>query len=168
MFTKLHWIDCPNLDVDQIAISARPRGCDWLEDEIRAFKFTGITTVVSLLESNESWELGLDEEKEFCERFQIGFLQFPIVDVNVPRSDEKYVELCKNLCQKIDDGERILIHCRMGIGRSSMLAASLALKYGCEEETVFDKIRKNRGLEVPDTQEQREYVMKINGEWKRT
>ncbi len=46
----------------RFAISSRPRGGDWREVELLAWKALGIDTVVSLLEPHEQSELGLEEE----------------------------------------------------------------------------------------------------------
>ena len=47
MLTELYWIDGPW--PGKLAISARARGGDWLEDEMRGWRRNGIDTVVSLL-----------------------------------------------------------------------------------------------------------------------
>ena len=46
----------------RLAIVPRPRGGDWLEDEVRAWKEMGFDVVVSLLTRDELDELGLVAE----------------------------------------------------------------------------------------------------------
>jgi len=46
----------------RLAIMPRPRAGDWLDDEIAGWKADGIDIVVSLLEANEVYELGLSQE----------------------------------------------------------------------------------------------------------
>jgi hypothetical protein len=46
----------------RLAIAARPRGGDWLEDELNGWRLAGINVIVSLLESDEVAQLGLLEE----------------------------------------------------------------------------------------------------------
>ena len=46
----------------RIAIAARPRGNDWLCDEVSAFSREGIDTLVSMLTDEEAEELGLEQE----------------------------------------------------------------------------------------------------------
>jgi len=41
---------------------ARPRGNEWLEDEILSLKRQDVQVIVSLLERNEVYELGLEKE----------------------------------------------------------------------------------------------------------
>lgn len=46
----------------RIAIVARPRGGDWLCDELQAFSREGIDVLVSMLTQEEAEELGLKGE----------------------------------------------------------------------------------------------------------
>ncbi len=57
MRTNLYWIDGPWLG--RLAISPRPRGNDWLEDEVRGWKQAGVDVVMSLLTEDERVDLGL-------------------------------------------------------------------------------------------------------------
>ena len=51
----------------QLAIVARPRGNEWLEDEVRSWRESGVDVIVSLLTSDENTELGLTEEGKTVE-----------------------------------------------------------------------------------------------------
>ena len=51
---------------DRIAIVARPRGDDWLCDELTALSSEGVEVLVSMLAEEESRELGLESESENC------------------------------------------------------------------------------------------------------
>jgi len=57
MTTELHWIDGPWLG--QVAISSRPRGGDWLEDEVHSWDQLGVDIAVSLLTKDETVDLRL-------------------------------------------------------------------------------------------------------------
>lgn len=78
-----------------LAIVPRPRGGEWLEAEIRAWKAAGIDAVVSLLVSAEEWELGLREEAAVSQSAGIRFYSFPY-----PRPPDA----C--LCRKVAPPER--------------------------------------------------------------
>lgn len=64
MFTDIHWINDEKIGEKKIGTMARPRGNDWLEDEIMSLKNRGINCLVSLLEKSEEWELGLQNEEQ--------------------------------------------------------------------------------------------------------
>src|SRR5262249_15997324 len=62
------------------------------------------------------------------------------------------------LLARFREGVGIAIHCRAGIGRSSLLCASLLVKDGWTDGDAFQAIQQARGFPVPDTPEQREWV----------
>ena len=62
MGTELHWVDGPW--PGRLAIAARPRGGDWLEDEMAHWHHSGVDTVLSLLSPDEEHTLGLDNEAD--------------------------------------------------------------------------------------------------------
>ena len=84
ILTQVYWIQAAK--AGRLAIMPRPRGGDWLEDEIARWKEAGIDTVVSLLERQEIAQLGLDQEAELCGARNIEFVSFPIPDRGVPES----------------------------------------------------------------------------------
>ncbi len=57
MKNPVYWIE--GVPTGKVAIVPRPRGGDWLEDEVRAWRAAGIDVVVSLLTDDEVRELGL-------------------------------------------------------------------------------------------------------------
>ena len=57
MLTQVYWI--PLDQKGALGIMPRPRGDDWLEDELQALARYGVTFLVSLLEREEEEELGL-------------------------------------------------------------------------------------------------------------
>src|SRR5207253_1157392 len=60
MWTKLHWVSGPW--PGRLAVATRPRGGDWLEDEIASWRQAGIDTVFSLLTPEEERDLDLADE----------------------------------------------------------------------------------------------------------
>jgi len=86
MKADLFWIPGPWRG--RLAISARPRGGDWLDDETAAWKCAGIHVGVSLLENEEAAQLNLTEEGPSAERHGITFISLPIPDRGIPTSFE--------------------------------------------------------------------------------
>ena len=60
MRPAVHWIEASL--PGRLAIMPRPRAGDWLDEEIAGWRAEGIDVVVSLLESDEVSELGLQRE----------------------------------------------------------------------------------------------------------
>jgi protein-tyrosine phosphatase len=143
-----------------LAIMPKPRGKDWLEDEIKGLKNLGYELVVSFLEKSEEIELQLTEERSFCEQSDIEFVSFPIPDRGVP-DDKEFLNLVSKLYQKIFQGKKAILHCWGGIGRAGITASSILIKHGLTGEEAFQKVSEARGLQVPDTKEQKLWVLNI-------
>ncbi len=157
MFTKIYWIY--QLDNSaKIGIMARPRGNDWLEDEINHLKNNGVDVLVSLLEKCEIDELGLKDEEKYCIAKNIIYINFPIKDRDNPQDKNLLDKFIATIVLKINEGKSIVIHCRMGIGRASIIASSILLQYNFTVNEIIDKITSIRGLKVPDTEEQVEWL----------
>jgi protein-tyrosine phosphatase len=136
----------------------RPRGGDWLEDEIRSLKSSGVDAVVSLLERAEDEELDITEEQALCESNGISFLSFPIPDRNVPPSGREALDFAGSVLNLLRSGRSVVIHCRQGVGRSALVAACVMMVGGVPVDEAFEKIEAARGCPVPDTPEQRRWV----------
>lgn len=142
----------------RLAISPRPRGGDWLEDEVDAWQRSGIRMVVSLLADDEVVELGLEEENSQLQKRGMRFIHFPITDRGVPTSAPDFSALVRRLAAELSDGCSILIHCRQGIGRAGMLALGVMLVCGLSLETAIRNIEAVRGTSIPETAGQREWM----------
>jgi protein-tyrosine phosphatase len=152
--SRLHWIEMPG----RLAIMARPRADDWLEADVTEWRTSGVHLVVSLLEQEEVSELGLQREPELCRARGIEFVSFPILDRGVPDL-RPALDLVRSIADGIAGGRSIAVHCRAGIGRSSVIAACAMICSGIEASEALALIRMARGVMVPDTDEQRDWVM---------
>lgn len=156
MLTEVYWV--MDSEAGRLGIAPRPRGGDWLIDEMRAWRLAGVDTVVSLLTSAEAAELELEGEGSSCEREGIRFHSFPIEDRGLPASSAAVAALADKLTGELDSGRSVVVHCRQGIGRSSLVAASVMVSLGENPEQVLDRIESVRGRPVPDTEEQRSWL----------
>ncbi|MDF0584161.1 dual specificity protein phosphatase family protein [Bradyrhizobium yuanmingense] len=130
---------------------------------MKRWKDSGVDMVVSLLEQEEISELGLQHEAELCRSNGIEFISFPIPDRGLPESLREASQIAHLLVTGLRDGRSIAIHCRAGIGRSSVIAACVLIYSGIEAEDALALIRTSRGLVVPDTDEQRDWVAAFGG-----
>ena len=157
MRTELYWIEGPWQG--KLAILPRPRGGDWLEDEVQGWRAAGVDVVVSLLTSDEVAELDLEQEGRLCEAHGIDFRSFPIVDRSVPASRKATLDFVKKLAKLLMEGKTIAIHCRQGIGRSALIAACLLVLSGILPDAAFLRVSEGRGCSVPETSEQQQWLM---------
>jgi protein-tyrosine phosphatase len=160
MLVQIYWISLGQSG--RLGIMPRPRGNDWLEDEVESLKMSGVDLIVSLLEYDKINELGLVEEQAFCEANGIEFINFPIRDRSVPASRKVFLELATRLATCVAEGKSVVVHCRQGVGRSSLLAACVLCLHGSSADEAFEEIQDARGCAVPDTEEQREWLKAIS------
>lgn len=142
----------------RIALVPRPRGGDWLEDEAAAWAFGGLNVIVSMLDAEEIAGFELKREAEFCAANGIEFVSFPVKDRGVPDLNEEFQRLTEKLKTLLLNGKNIGIHCRQSIGRAPVLAAILMTKFGVDADEAFRELSRVRGVEVPETDEQRKWV----------
>ena len=154
--SRLHWIDLPA--GRRIAIMARPRPDDWLDVDVAEWRARGLDVIVSLLEPEEVSELGLQREAALCRTIGIAFLSFPIPDRGVPEIPGA-TRIAESIAAWTAEGRSIAIHCRAGIGRSSVVAACAMICSGIEAGDALSRIKEARGVSVPDTEEQRDWIL---------
>ena len=156
MGTKLHWVDGPW--PGKLAVAARPRGSDWLEDEIANWHRAGIDTVLSLLTPEEEQSLDLTNEASVVKARGMNFMQLPIPDREVPGSETEVSAALEKLNAKLSSGRNVIVHCRQGVGRSGLVAVCLLVTNGLDVKTAVKSISAARGVPVPETKEQRQWI----------
>jgi protein-tyrosine phosphatase len=142
-----------------LAIVTRPRGGDWLEDELRRMQRNGIQVLVSMLEDEEAESLGLAEERLLAEQNGLAFLSYPIADRTTPGDVSSFRGFAEDLAERLRAGERIAVHCRGSIGRASIATASALIHLGWSAEKALAAVEAARGCPVPDTEEQLRWIL---------
>jgi protein-tyrosine phosphatase len=148
-----------------LSIVSRPRGGDWLEQEISGWKDAELNTVVSLLTSDEEAEFELLGERESSEEQGLRFYSLPIADLGVPSSRKETLAVLSQVENLLAAGQNVGIHCRQSVGRSGMIAASLLVMSGSDPREAVESVSIDRGLPVPETEEQREWVIELAREF---
>ncbi len=156
MRTELYWISGPW--PGRLAIMPRPRGGDWLEDEIQSWRRSGVDVVVSLLTHEEQADLYLHAEEALCRANGIEFVSLPIVDRSVPSSVAAFSEQMNKLAELLSKCQNIAVHCRQGIGRAALVAICLLVMSGMEPASAIERVGVARGCSVPETVEQRRWI----------
>ncbi len=111
-----------------------------LDLDLAAIKTWGADAVVTLMESKELdlydvcdlpskvWNLGMD------------WIHLPIQDERAPTKqfDLAWLTEGKNLVVRLMAGQRILLHCKGGLGRTGTVAAKLLIEFGYNADTAVD------------------------------
>ena len=140
----------------------RPRGGEWLADEMAALRHAGADILVCMLTARELDELGLVEEASVARAAGLCFVGLPTQDRGVPEVGA-FRDLVGQLVGAVNAGKHVVVHCRMGIGRSSMVASAVLMARGWGARRAWSAVESARGLAVPDTEEQRRWVDLVMG-----
>jgi protein-tyrosine phosphatase len=151
-------VPCPQ---GRLATMPRPRGFDWLRGEITSLRTAGVTDVVSMLTAEEEVELGLSLEGKFCAEVGLHFHRHPIGDRGVPLQPA-FDAFIDTLAPVLLQQGFIAIHCRAGIGRSTVVAAALLCRLGVSAEDAITLISHARGFDVPDTDDQYDFILSLD------
>lgn len=156
ILTRQYWITA------YLATQPRPAGKENLPAEIENWVKQEVKIVVSLLTPSENKELGLEQEQTICEEKGINFVNFPIEDLQLPESFLATKKLAEMLQNAILEGQKVVIHCRAGIGRATLLASSVLILSGLSAQKALATVGQARGVTVPDTQAQKEWIEKFS------
>jgi protein-tyrosine phosphatase len=151
----LYWIR--GFPDGHLAIMPVPQVED-LERATRHWKEEGVDIVVSLLEATEAAGI-VRLEKELCEEVGLEFIWFPMKDGSVPSSKKAFGSLAVSLAEAIAVGKSVAIHCRAGIGRSSLVATAVMSYFHVDVEVALNMVAEARKAEVPQTEEQRQWIL---------
>ena len=141
----------------RLAILPRPRGGDWLADEVAAWRRAGVDVVLSMLTSDEVADLELTAEADECRAQGIEFLTLPVPDRGVP-ANKAAADMIARLAGLVAEGKTVAVHCRQGIGRSAVIAAGVLIALGADAESAIRAVADARGCPVPETPEQRRWI----------
>ena len=153
----LQWIE--EVPRGRLCVLPRPKGGDYLEEEIRAWSQAGVNLVASLLEPEETSRFELVREAELCMTHGIQFLSYPIPDHDVPRSKMATFSFALELSRALSQDKSVVIHCFAGLGRSVMMGGCVLALGGMPPDVAFERIATARGVPfVPEMEAQREWV----------
>jgi uncharacterized cupin superfamily protein/protein tyrosine phosphatase (PTP) superfamily phosphohydrolase (DUF442 family) len=127
----------------------RPPGGDRLDGEMAALRAAGADVLVALPTHAEWHDLGLTDEPAAAARAGLAFHHFPIPDLGTPEAP--VTPLIHALTGALRQGRTVVIHCRAGIGRSSLIAGAVLVALGATPARAWAAITEARGVPVPET-----------------
>ena len=77
-------------------------------------------------------------------------------------------EIADQIVDSLRSGKTVVVHCRQGIGRSAMIVAAALIAGGLTAEAAVNVVRQSRGLDVPETQVQRQWISDFSAWLSRT
>lgn len=133
-----------------------------LQEDLRVIRNWGASMIISLIEPHEFDLLQVPEFGDSAARVGISWIHLPIRDVDVPdeRFESGWSAIRPEIHHRIGTGERILIHCRGGLGRTGLVAARILVERGCLPRDAVHRVRAVRPGAI-ETLAQEQYVLAL-------
>lgn len=131
-----------------------------LDMDIIAIKEWGAVSLVTLMELQELSLFGVPGLGDAARRAGLNWLHLPIRDGEVPdtRFDKLWPDVAASLLRELGAGQRVVIHCRGGLGRTGLVSGMLLVELGEIPGKALYRVRKSRPGAV-ETTEQERYLM---------
>jgi len=113
----------------------------------------GTTAILTLLSARE----GASAVRDSCRNLQMDWLWLPLADGKIPpkKLNPEILSVFEILKSKLENRERIFIHCSAGLHRTGMITHALLLFLGFDEPTALDLLRKLRPITADEVREHR-------------
>jgi ADP-ribosyl-[dinitrogen reductase] hydrolase len=150
---------CPGKKDPYAAFGAWDRD---LQADLQVIREWGASAIVSLIEEYEFELLGVpDFEAQVTSAFRWHWL--PIPDGGVPDAgfEEHWTAVAgPDLRDRLAVGERVLVHCRAGLGRTGLIVSRLLVEFGMTPLQALNAVRGARRNTV-ETLAQEQYVLRL-------
>ena len=138
-------------------------GCRWkrdLRDDLRDLTAWGAGAILTLVEDHEFARLGVPEFATEIRGTGLVWYHMPIPDMSTPGTafDEAWARDGARIFGSLRAGERVLVHCAGGLGRSGMIAAKLLIGLGASAKHAIAAVRQVRPGAI-ETDGQLDYVL---------
>lgn len=127
--------------------------------DLDAIKAWGASAIITLIEPHEIRDLKVEGIDEETERRGMEWLHMPIKDVSAP--DERFAKAWRQhgarLVDRMRAGDRVLVHCKGGLGRAGTVTALMLVELGVPPDEAIRSVRKVRKGAI-ETREQEGYI----------
>ncbi len=125
------------------------RGRRWngeLAADLRSIEAWGARALVSLIEPHEFAWLGVPDLENQLQHSRLDWYHLPIQDMCAPGGDFTlaWAEYGPPISQYLLDGEKIVIHCAGGFGRTGTVVARLLVDFGWSPPDAIAAVRQAR------------------------
>lgn len=142
-------------------------GAPWDRDlatDLQAIVDCGASTLVTLIEQHEFEMLRVADLGAAAQAAGLRWLHLPIQDLCAPcaRFEEEWLTGGAEILQRLRAGEKVVVHCRGGLGRAGTVAACLLVETGVPPRAAMALVRKVRQGAI-ETPAQERYVAAYRG-----
>ena len=152
---------CPGKQAESLV------GAPWRRDlaaDLKTIADWGASVVITLTEPDEMVALGVDHMGSAVSDAGMQWLHLPIADQHAPdhRFDGGWAQSGPALIDRLREGQRVLVHCRGGLGRAGTVAAWILMAFGCGSDDAIRLVRSERRGAI-ETAAQVEWLKARNG-----
>ena len=130
-----------------------------LEADLQTIQAWGASAVLSLVEPHEFARLGVPDFAQAIASTPLQWWPVPITDMATPGHATLAAWRAHGpaLLQALNSGQRVLVHCAAGLGRTGMLVAKLLVLNGVSADEAIDQVRRARPGTI-ETEAQADWV----------
>lgn len=114
--------------------------------------------LVCLIEDHELNYLGIPNLAEAAITAGISLHRLPIRDGDLPDDPGAFSRLVSEIVAWATAGERVVIHCRGGLGRAGTMGGCVLVAAGLSPDEAFEALSSARGPGCPENTRQRQYI----------
>lgn len=131
-----------------------------LPDDLAAISKWGALGIVSLLELHEFSRLGVPDFRRQIHLSGLHWFHLAIPDMHTPGTafNQAWFDHGQEIMEILSSGNRIVMHCAAGLGRSGMLAAKILATFGMSPAQAIALVRTQRPGAI-ETAGQADYVL---------
>jgi protein-tyrosine phosphatase len=157
---RVDWLDEQWTSPGKIGLTLLPGRRDYgrdLEEDLKVIASEGIRNLVVLVPQEELERYGVGDLITTARDSGFDVIHQPIVDQKILATSEMHT-LVQWLDRKVRDGERVLIHCVGGLGRTGIVAGAYLKSRSLGSEEAIDEVRRIRSQRAIETRVQEEFV----------
>ena len=159
----LRAVDLDGLAPGRLFLTAMPGRTGTLRADLRQISAQEITTILRLTDLAEVTSLSPDYATAWASGADLPprRISHPIPDFSTPSDSGSYRQMTQSIANRLQDGERVLIHCAAGIGRTGMTAIAVLCALGLAPEEARKRVA--AAGSGPETPAQKAFVQELVG-----
>ncbi len=131
-----------------------------LDRDLTVLERIGVTVLAPLIPDAEMRMLGVPDLLDEIRYHHMGVEHFPFPDAGVPNDMAAFAAFIDRLVALLNEGERVVCHCRGGLGRAGLVAACMLLRLE-RFQTPADaiaEVRRKRSPRAVETRAQERFI----------